>query len=58
MNFDQEFSAILFRNFSQREVDDATARQVEAFISDASDSLVSYVQSVGDARINGGWNFS
>jgi hypothetical protein len=33
-------------------------RQQELFITDAVDSLTEYVRSVGDARTDGGWNFS
>jgi hypothetical protein len=43
-----EFAAIVFRSFTIREAFDAGLRQQEAFISDAVDSLVSYVRSIGD----------
>jgi len=54
----QQFSAIMFHNYTTREVLTASHKQVDAYISDAVDSLVNYVRSVGDAQIDGGWNFS
>jgi hypothetical protein len=53
-----EFESIIAGNYSQRELDNAVIRETDAFISDATDSLVSYVTSVGDARINQGWSWS
>lgn len=58
MDDNQTFELLVFLNWRQREVDAAQVRQQDAFVSDAVDSLVSYVESVGDAQINGGWNFS
>lgn len=58
MDDNQTFELLVFLNWTQREVDAAQVRQQDAFVSDAVDSLVSYVESVGDAQINGGWNFS
>jgi hypothetical protein len=58
LNDNETFELLVFLNWTQREADDAQIRQQEAFISDAVDSLVSYVESVGNARIDGGWNWS
>jgi hypothetical protein len=55
---DFRFGLIIAAEFTQREADDAFTRQIDGFASDAVDSLVNYVASIGDARINGGWNFS
>ena len=52
------FAMIIASNFTAQETTDAVTRQVDGFASDAVDSLTSYVESVGAARVNGGWNFS
>lgn len=52
------FEQIIAANFTDGDVIAAFARQVSAFVTDAADSLTDYVASIGDARINGGWNFS
>lgn len=54
----ETFELLVFLNWTQRDADAAQIRQQEAFISDAVDSLCEYVRSVGDARIDGGWNWS
>lgn len=58
MASDTEFNAIIFTNFTARDIAAMTTRQTDAFISDAVDSLAGYVASIGEARINGGWCFS
>jgi hypothetical protein len=52
------FEQIIAANFTDGEVIAAFTRQVNGFITDAVDSLSNYVASIGDARINDGWNFS
>lgn len=52
------FEQIIARNFTDGELIRATARQITLFASDAVDSLCEYVRSIGEARVNGGWNFS
>jgi hypothetical protein len=59
MSLDEiRFALIIASNFTDQAVTDAVNRQVDAFASDAVDSLTGYVESVGAARVNGGWNFS
>lgn len=58
MNDDETFKLLIFLNWTQREADDAQVRQQEGFIDDAVDSLCEYVRSIGDARIDGGWNWA
>lgn len=58
MNDDETFKLLIFLNWTQREADDAQVRQQESFIDDAVDSLCEYVRSIGDARIDGGWNWA
>lgn len=58
MDDNTTFNLLVFLNWTQRESDAAKRRQHDAFVSDAVDSLVNYVRSVGDARTDGGWNFS
>jgi hypothetical protein len=53
-----EFKLLIFLNWTQRDADTATKRQIDGYASDAVASLVEYVRSVGDARTDGGWNFS
>lgn len=52
------FEQIIAANYTDGEVIAAFAREASAFITDAVDSIANYVASIGDARINGGWNFS
>lgn len=52
------FALIIASNFSDADVTDATARQVDGFATDAVDSLIGYVEAIGAARVNDGWNFS
>jgi hypothetical protein len=52
------FALLIASNFSDKDVTDAVNRQVDAFATDAVDSLVSYVEAVGAARVNGGWSWS
>lgn len=52
------FALIIANGFTDTEVTDAVTRQVDGFATDAVDSLCGYVESVGAARVNGGWCFS
>lgn len=58
MDDNQTFALLVFLNWTGREQAAAQARQEDSFVSDAVDSLASYVEAIGNARINGGWNFS
>lgn len=58
MDDNQTFELLIFLNWTQRESDAAERVQCDAYVSDATDSLVSYVEAVGNARINGGWSWS
>jgi hypothetical protein len=58
MSDDETFGLLVFLNWTQRDAEAAQIRQQEGFISDAVDSLCEYVRSVGDARIDKGWNWS
>jgi hypothetical protein len=52
------FAMIIASNFTDTDVTDAVNRQVDAFATDAVDSLATYVEAVGAARVNGGWSWS
>jgi hypothetical protein len=52
------FEKIVAANWTQHELDNATIRETSAFVTDAVDSITSYVASVGDVRINREWYFS
>jgi hypothetical protein len=58
LNNNETFNLLVFLNWTQREAGNAQIAQQEAFITDAVDSLCEYVRSVGDAKTDGGWNFS